>query len=219
MEKMPGILIVEPDQFTRSLITKIADQYFLETHTMCGLEDASRFLESDLVKTVDAVITEYELPGGTAIDLIKKSNKTEPPFIKVITSANLSQIRAGDILEFQVAHLLAKPFDEESLANVISKCHQDVKNGHLMRVIKERFTIFSSTERQLKEKHGLTDREIEIAQLTLLQLDNKTIALRLKITERTVKQHMTNIFGKLNVDSRQDIQLKISMINMGSYQV
>ncbi len=48
----------------------------------------------------------------------------------------------------------------------------------------------------------LTEREIEILQLVAAGLANKEIAHRLSISERTVKNHLSNIMEKLHVNSR-----------------
>jgi len=49
---------------------------------------------------------------------------------------------------------------------------------------------------------GLTDREIEILRLIALGGTNKEIAHKLGITEKTVKNHLTNIFQTLHVNNR-----------------
>ncbi|MFD2672163.1 AAA family ATPase [Marinicrinis sediminis] len=49
---------------------------------------------------------------------------------------------------------------------------------------------------------SLTSREMEIVHLIAEGLSNKQIALRLDITEGTVKSHANNIYGKLQVNKR-----------------
>ncbi len=48
----------------------------------------------------------------------------------------------------------------------------------------------------------LTQREFEVLQLAADGLNNKEIADRLVISEKTVKNHIANIFSKLNVNDR-----------------
>src|SRR6059036_313954 len=48
----------------------------------------------------------------------------------------------------------------------------------------------------------LTTREVEILQYVTNGLANKEIAIRLSISERTVKNHLSNIMEKLHVNSR-----------------
>jgi DNA-binding NarL/FixJ family response regulator len=53
----------------------------------------------------------------------------------------------------------------------------------------------------------LTPRQQDILALVGLGLPNKTIARRLKITEKTVKSNLTSIFRQLGVDSRTQAAL------------
>lgn len=50
----------------------------------------------------------------------------------------------------------------------------------------------------------LTDRELEICRLLEQRLSNKEIAVRLGIEVATVKNHVHNLFEKLNVHRRAD---------------
>jgi DNA-binding NarL/FixJ family response regulator len=49
---------------------------------------------------------------------------------------------------------------------------------------------------------SLTDRETEVVQLMCEGLSNREIAGRLFVTEATVKTHVNNVFGKLEVNDR-----------------
>ena len=51
---------------------------------------------------------------------------------------------------------------------------------------------------------SLTAREIEVLHLIAEGASNRAIAERLVISERTVKAHVTNLFGKLGVASRTE---------------
>ena len=53
-------------------------------------------------------------------------------------------------------------------------------------------------------EHQLSPRESEILNLLATGLGNKEIAWQLKISEHTVKFHVTSIFNKLNVSSRAE---------------
>ena len=56
-------------------------------------------------------------------------------------------------------------------------------------------------------KYGLTDREFEIGYLVAEGLGNEEIAEKLFISVHTVKKHMTNIFGKLEIKRRTQVGL------------
>ena len=54
----------------------------------------------------------------------------------------------------------------------------------------------------------MTPREIQVLHLVRRRLSNKEIAQLLAICESTVKFHVSNILGKLQVGSRQDLLLE-----------
>ena len=55
-------------------------------------------------------------------------------------------------------------------------------------------------------RHRVTLRESQILELARERLSNKEIAAALGIQESTVKYHLTNIFTKLGVNSRDDLR-------------
>jgi len=54
---------------------------------------------------------------------------------------------------------------------------------------------------------GLTPREREVLCLLARGLDNTAIAQELVVTKRTVQNHVSNIYGKLGLDSRTEAML------------
>jgi two-component system, NarL family, nitrate/nitrite response regulator NarL len=55
--------------------------------------------------------------------------------------------------------------------------------------------------------YGLTNRETEVIGLVTEGCSNKDVALRLGITEDTVKRHLTNIFDKVGMSTRLELAL------------
>jgi DNA-binding CsgD family transcriptional regulator len=55
----------------------------------------------------------------------------------------------------------------------------------------------------------LSPREREVVHLLASGLRNKEIAARLRISERTVKFHLGRVFGKLGVDSRTELLVRV----------
>lgn len=62
---------------------------------------------------------------------------------------------------------------------------------------------------KLKERYGITGREIEVIQYLRAGMSNAEIGGTLGMTERTVKAHLTSIFNKLGVASRQQLSYRL----------
>ncbi len=60
----------------------------------------------------------------------------------------------------------------------------------------------------------LTPRELEVLQLLAEGLSNKAIALRLEISEHTVKFHVNAILGKLGAQSRTEAVVRASRLGL-----
>ncbi|HWF93129.1 MAG TPA: response regulator transcription factor [Terriglobales bacterium] len=65
----------------------------------------------------------------------------------------------------------------------------------------------SSGEEARQRKFGLTPRELEIVSAVVAGYSNKEIAEYFKISEDTVKHHLSNIFDKLGVSTRLELAL------------
>jgi len=60
---------------------------------------------------------------------------------------------------------------------------------------------------ETKQSARLTTREREIVHLIYLARGSKEIAARLRISTRTVRNHLRNIFRKLNITNRIDLAI------------
>jgi len=70
-----------------------------------------------------------------------------------------------------------------------------------------RTLVQSSSEEARQRKFGLTPRELEIVSAVVAGYANKEIAEYFKISEDTVKHHLSNIFDKLGVSTRLELAL------------
>jgi DNA-binding NarL/FixJ family response regulator len=76
-----------------------------------------------------------------------------------------------------------------------------------------RTLVQSTGEEARQRKFGLTPRELEIVSAVVAGYANKEIAEHFKISEDTVKHHLSNIFDKLGVSTR--LELALFAVNQG----
>ncbi len=67
--------------------------------------------------------------------------------------------------------------------------------------------VGSSTNAARQRRYGLTPRELEIVSAVVAGYANKEIAEHFKISEDTVKHHLSNIFDKVGVSTRLELAL------------
>ena len=97
-----------------------------------------------------------------------------------------------------------KDAEPSVLLDAIRSVHQGqsyIQPNMTKELVKE----FNRLTSQDKEKYGenrLTTREREVLKLIAEGMINKEIATKLYISEKTVKNHVSNIFRKLNVSDR-----------------
>jgi DNA-binding NarL/FixJ family response regulator len=65
----------------------------------------------------------------------------------------------------------------------------------------------------------LTDREHEVLDLLARGLDNHVIARRLEVSEKTVRNHVSNVFTKLQVPDRSRAIVKAREAGLGQQQL
>jgi two-component system nitrate/nitrite response regulator NarL len=96
---------------------------------------------------------------------------------------------------------------------LLSKCIQCVHQGQVWASATEfQFVIDALAKPPLADFHAnggslLSAREIDVVRCVAEGLTNREIALRLKLTEHTVKNYLFRIFDKLGVSSRVEVVL------------
>lgn len=94
---------------------------------------------------------------------------------------------------------------KNSDVNLLKKAINSVYNGEVF-IQPDLIPILNmgliKQEESSQTLEGLTKREIEVLKLITEGLFNKEIAYKLSISERTVKNHVSNIFKKINASDR-----------------
>ncbi|NUP80139.1 MAG: response regulator transcription factor [Nonomuraea sp.] len=77
-------------------------------------------------------------------------------------------------------------------------------------------SVLATTPARPRPLPELTDREVEILDLVAVGLNNQAIARRLVLSEKTVRNHVSNIFAKLHVSDRSAAVARARDAGLGS---
>lgn len=199
-----GDLPISADALERCVCDLFHDASF--TRSSC-FEDASRMLRSE--QKLDLVIFDMWLPSLDELNEVVRLRRisTMLPFLVVSSFIDRSLLRAAK--HQQVTSLLSKTEGRDRLSQTI--------NALLMYRDCVAETQGSEDVNLKPMMHGLSllsRHERLVLKFIVHGLINKQIAHRLSIQESTVKAHIRNIFRKLQVHSRVEALLEVSMLNL-----
>ena len=151
----------------------------------------------------DVVLIDVVMPNKDGIVATSEIKESYPHIGVVVLSGHDEQQFIFDALKAGASGYLLKTADlDEVIATVksVAKGQAKIDPEVASRVLTE-FQSYQKAE--VSEVYQpLTPREREILQLMSEGLPNKTIAMRLSISERTVTTHVANIYAKLQVNNR-----------------
>lgn len=144
----------------------------------------------------DVVILDVELPDKSGLDAIADLKAASPATRVVIFTAYAGEERVAGALSRGADSYVLKGTSSDELSATV----RAVAAGE-SRMAPEIAQMLVSALRAPRNER-LTDREREILQLLAGGLSNRAIGLRLHITERTVKYHVSEILGRLGAENR-----------------
>jgi two-component system nitrate/nitrite response regulator NarL len=159
---------------------------------ICGFtNNALDVIESLKNQPVDILLTDIQMPNLSGIELTKLV-KTNFPHIKVICISMLgNKFIISEMIKVGISGFILKSTGKKELIDAISQVFEG-NNYFSQDITKEMMNTFGDNS----ESGRLTNREIEIIKLIEKELNNKQIADKLFISERTVETHRKNIFRK-----------------------
>jgi NarL family two-component system response regulator LiaR len=151
----------------------------------------------------DVVLIDVIMPNMDGIEATKQIKDAFPNIGVVVLSGHDERQFLFDALKAGASGYLLKTADlDEVVATVRSAARGEAKlDPALATQVLSEFQAYQKAD-VADVYQPLTPREREILRLMSDGLPNKTIASRLKISERTVTTHIANIYSKLHVNNR-----------------
>lgn len=145
---------------------------------------------------------------------------------KVAVPTLVLHARDDAMVAFEEGRQLAAIIPNARFVPLQSKNHLLMKNEPAWQRFLDEVVDFISTDTAdsfptqqktvpLQLAGELTKRESEVLDLIAQGFDNKQIAERLSISPKTVRNHVTNIYGKLQVDNRSQAIVKARQAGIG----
>jgi DNA-binding NarL/FixJ family response regulator len=194
------VVAARPALFGELLSLKLRDEKELEVAGVARDEDEVRQLVSRHRPSV--LLFDYEGLGPSAELAIRRLRRAAPSTRILVLATRSSDETLERVLRAGAAGLVGKQQSFETLLRAI----HSVASGELWA---NRAAAAHAVERLATPPGNaeppderLTSREWEIVDAVGHGIRNKEIGRRLRISEKTVKSHLNNIFRKLRVDNR-----------------
>ena len=195
-----GIVIAaRPALFCESLSVALAREPSLDVVGRAVDEDEARTLLRQ--KRPAVLVLDYEGFGPSAETAIRSLHRAAQGTRVLILATRSSDETVERVLQAGAAGLVGKQQTLETVVRAI----QAVAAGELWanrRATAHVVELLSEPSSAVTTQARLTSREWAIAEAVGQGLRNKEIARRLKISEKTVKSHLNNVFRKLQVGNR-----------------
>jgi DNA-binding NarL/FixJ family response regulator len=150
----------------------------------------------------DLLVLDLRMPGMDGIAVIRELRRRGLTTRIVVLTAVLGEQELLEAVRHDVGGAVLKEMAPRLLLECLRKVHA---GGRWVENRAVRAALESTLRREtgLREAaKDLTPREIDLVRMVASGLRTKEIALRLNITEGTVKTHLHNVYTKLHLQTR-----------------
>ncbi|HWB23401.1 MAG TPA: response regulator transcription factor [Gaiellaceae bacterium] len=210
----PRVLIVDDhDLFHTGLRNLLEDQGVLIAGEADTGAEALRQVR-DLAPEV--VLMDLNMPGMNGVEAIRQIAMLAPlSRVVVLTVSDLDSDVLEAILAGACGYLLKNASIDELLAGIrAAAAGESLVSPAIATKVLQRLRATSHSEHEATRiSSELSTRELEVLKLIANGKDNGQIALDLKISPKTVKNHISNILMKLQIENR--IQAAVYAVRSG----
>src|SRR5258708_10543967 len=159
----------------------------------------------------EILLLDLAMPRRHGLEALREMSCDSSPVRVILLTGAAEKDQIVEALQLGARGLVLK----DSAMQILLKSIRAVMNGeywvgresvsNLVQYL--RGLVDSSSHDAHKRKFGLTPRELEVISAVVAGYANKEIAQHFKISEDTVKHHLSNIFDKLGVSTRLELAL------------
>jgi DNA-binding NarL/FixJ family response regulator len=151
----------------------------------------------------DVVLLDLAMPELDGVEALKRLRESSPAIRVIVLTAFDTDERIIDAVQAGAQGYLLKGAPREEIFKAVRVVHA---GGSLLQpLVASKLLRYVRTRSSLSEVSvSLTPREAQVLRQLALGLQNKEIAFRLNITERTAKFHVNAILHKLGASNRTE---------------
>jgi two-component system nitrate/nitrite response regulator NarL len=152
----------------------------------------------------DILLVDLAMPGVSGVEVLRELSQSQSPVRTILLTAAADSAQVLEAFRLGARGLVLK----EAASSVLFKSIRCVMAGEYW-VERELLAQWAHAAQQPNGScdFGLTPREHEVIAEVLAGSTNHDIALKLFISEETVKRHLSNIYDKLGVGNRLELAL------------
>jgi DNA-binding NarL/FixJ family response regulator len=208
------VLVVDDhDLFRTGLRNLLEEEGVLVIGEAAGGADAIRIVRE---LAPDVVVMDLNMPGMSGVEATRQIS-TVAPLTRVVVLTISDQ--DGDVMDAIFAGACGYLLKDSSIQELIQGIRAAAVGEALIspsiaaKVLRRVRSATARPEAERAIRAELSEREIEVLKLIANGKDNAQIAAELHISPKTVKNHISNILMKLQIDNR--IQAAVYAVRSG----
>lgn len=158
----------------------------------------------------DLLLLDLAMPNHPGLEAVRELGSSETPIRILLLTAAVEKEQIVEALQLGARGVVLKESATQLLLNSIRAVmagHYWVGRETISNLVEYLRGLLAPPPTPKQKKFGLTPREMEIVSAVVAGYTNKDIAAHYKISEDTVKHHLSNIFDKLGVSTRLELAL------------
>ncbi|RNC28787.1 MAG: Transcriptional regulatory protein DegU [Candidatus Dichloromethanomonas elyunquensis] len=154
----------------------------------------------------DILLMDLNMPGVNGLEACRVIRRERTEIGIIVLTVDDSDEKIFQVLQLGVAGYLLKDVIPKTLVDSIRKVYAG--EPILAPSVTGKLLGQLTSSNTPKNNFGLSNREMEILAYVVKGSSNRDIGISLFISEKTVKNHLSNIFRKLEVEDRTQAALK-----------
>lgn len=185
--------VVDDDAAMRESVSFLLEAEDIQARTY---ESAALLLREAAALEPGCIITDIRMPDMNGLEMVAELKRLGVPHPVIVLTGHADVALAVQAMKAGVVDFLEKPFQDEALLKAVrlalSRSEDDASRAKECAVVTERAA-------------QLTARERDVFQAVVAGESNKSAALKLGISPRTVEIYRANVMSKMNAGTLSEL--------------